>query len=243
MGQLAKLISKRPRCSLSNEEGLVGPEPESRQGIVVSKSKGEKDHSEQTPETHSKNTPEPWSSNDKGPTYEERRLQVEELDDWQTQKPRSHDKPKQRHDELNISPNQLKVGDKVLLDAADLRIATSKPNGEIPLTVFSIFPYSTAEVIHPKFVWMRSVNSTYHHDHVTERFSRTTQLGTRACLGSCPYHRKQHSRAIWPCENKAKFFPNTGVDKLPRPYDMAMGESVKTTQAFDTPVSRGYGCN
>ncbi|PPS08812.1 hypothetical protein GOBAR_AA11831 [Gossypium barbadense] len=107
----------------------------------------------------SKNTPEPCSSNEKGPIYEERRLQVEELDEWRTQKLRSHGKPKPRHDELNISPNQLKVGDKELLDAADPWVATSEPNGEIPLTVLSIFPYGTVEVIHPKFGTFK-VNNT-----------------------------------------------------------------------------------
>ncbi|PPS18318.1 hypothetical protein GOBAR_AA02264 [Gossypium barbadense] len=43
------------------------------------------------------------------------------------------------------------VGDKVLLDATDPRIATFEPDGEIPLRVLSIFPYGTVEVIHPKF--------------------------------------------------------------------------------------------
>ncbi|PPS02663.1 hypothetical protein GOBAR_AA17995 [Gossypium barbadense] len=93
------------------------------------------------------------------PIYEERRLQIEELDEWQTHKPMTHDKPKPRHDELNAAPNQLKVGDKVLLDAADPRITTSEPNGAIPLTVLSIFPYGTVEVIHPKFGTFK-VNNT-----------------------------------------------------------------------------------
>ncbi|PPR86342.1 hypothetical protein GOBAR_AA34350 [Gossypium barbadense] len=88
-----------------------------------------------------KNAYEPCSNNNKGPIYEERRLQIEELDEWQTQKLGTPDKLKQSQDELNTSPNQLKVGDKVLLDIADPRITTSKPNEEIPLTVFSIFPY------------------------------------------------------------------------------------------------------
>ncbi|PPR90358.1 hypothetical protein GOBAR_AA30326 [Gossypium barbadense] len=35
--------------------------------------------------------------------------------------------------------NQLKVGDKVLLDAADPHIVTTTPNEEIPLTILSIF--------------------------------------------------------------------------------------------------------
>ncbi|PPS02374.1 hypothetical protein GOBAR_AA18289 [Gossypium barbadense] len=78
-------------------------------------------------------------------------------------------------DKFNTSPNQLKVGDKVLLAATDPRIATPEPNEEIPLTVLSIFPYGTIEVIHPKFITfkliagMRSVNSSHHLDHAEER--------------------------------------------------------------------------
>ncbi|PPR96352.1 hypothetical protein GOBAR_AA24317 [Gossypium barbadense] len=97
----------------------------------------------------SKNIHKP--SNNKKPIHEERRLQIEELDEWRTHKPRKHDKPKPRYEELNSSKNQLKVGDKVLLNAADPRIATSKPNEETPLTVISIFPYGTVEVNHSKF--------------------------------------------------------------------------------------------
>ncbi|KAK5792905.1 hypothetical protein PVK06_034034 [Gossypium arboreum] len=52
---------------------------------------------------------EPLSNNSKGSIHEERRLQIEELDEWRTHKPRTHDKPKLRQDELNTSPNQLKV--------------------------------------------------------------------------------------------------------------------------------------
>ncbi|PPR87950.1 hypothetical protein GOBAR_AA32740 [Gossypium barbadense] len=76
----------------------------------------------------SKNAYERCSDNNKGPIHEERRLQIEELDEWQTHRLRTHDEPKPHHDELKGSPNQLKVGDKVLLDAADPRIATSEPN-------------------------------------------------------------------------------------------------------------------
>ncbi|PPR91598.1 hypothetical protein GOBAR_AA29087 [Gossypium barbadense] len=170
IGQLAKLISGRPHGSLSSntesnlreqfnaitiqdKDGLVEPEPEPepRQRIVVSKSKGEVDQSKQKPETRLKSIYEPCSSNNKGPIYEEQRLQIEELDEWWTQKLRAHNRPKPHHDDLNVSPNQLKVGDKVLLDTADPRIATSEPNGAIPLTVLRIFPYGTVEVLHPKF--------------------------------------------------------------------------------------------
>ncbi len=122
-------------------------------------------------EISSKNLHEPCSSNNKGPIYEERRLQIEELDEWRTQKPRTHDKPKPRHDELNVSPNQLKVGDKVLLDAADPRITTSKPNEEICLTVLNIFPYGTVEVIHPKFDTFK-VNNTRLKPYVDKVYSR-----------------------------------------------------------------------
>ncbi|PPR83985.1 hypothetical protein GOBAR_AA36727 [Gossypium barbadense] len=83
IGQLAKLISERPQGSVPSntksnpreqlntitiqyEEGLVETEPELRQEIV---------------ETHSKRTHEPYSSNNKEPIYEERRLQIEELDE------------------------------------------------------------------------------------------------------------------------------------------------------------------
>ncbi|PPR93489.1 hypothetical protein GOBAR_AA27185 [Gossypium barbadense] len=84
-------------------------------------------------------------------THEERRLQIEELDEWRAFKPTTHDKLKLRQNKPDTSPNQLKVGDKVLLDAADPHIVTTTPNEEIPLTVLSIFPFSTVEVSHPKF--------------------------------------------------------------------------------------------
>ncbi|KAG8493504.1 hypothetical protein CXB51_010865 [Gossypium anomalum] len=45
-------------------------------------------------ETRSKSINEPCLHSNKGPIYEERRLQIEELDEWRTQKPRTHDKPK-----------------------------------------------------------------------------------------------------------------------------------------------------
>ncbi|PPS14304.1 hypothetical protein GOBAR_AA06271 [Gossypium barbadense] len=134
----------------------------------------EASHMELNAETHSKSTHEPCSSNNEKPIYEERWLQIEELDEWQTHKPRTHDKPNPRHDELNISPNQLKVGDKVLLDAPDLRIATLEPNGAIPLMVLSIFPYGTVEVIHSKF--------------------ETFKPGTQAYLRPCSHRRRRHGR-------------------------------------------------
>ncbi|PPR95160.1 hypothetical protein GOBAR_AA25507 [Gossypium barbadense] len=196
MGSLPSNTESNPReqlnaITIQDKEGLVEPEPESRQGIVVSKGKGDEVHSGQKPvseltlhvgdeaitpqarnstntdhvvqpslqEIRSKSIHEPCSSYSKEPIYEERKLQIEELDEWQTQKLRAHDRPKPRHDELNVSPNQLTVGDKVLLDATDPPTAIFEPNGAIPLTVLNIFPYRTVEVIHPKFYTFK-VNRT-----------------------------------------------------------------------------------
>ncbi|PPS01545.1 hypothetical protein GOBAR_AA19118 [Gossypium barbadense] len=82
---------------------------------------------------------ESFSSNSRGPIHEDRRIQIEELDEWQTHKPRTPDKLKLRQNEPDTSPNQLKVGDKVLLNATDPHIVTTTPNEEIPLMVLSIF--------------------------------------------------------------------------------------------------------
>ncbi|PPS11858.1 hypothetical protein GOBAR_AA08781 [Gossypium barbadense] len=65
--------------------------------------------------------------------------------------PKTPDKLKLCQNEPYTSPNQFKVGDKVLLDVADPHIVTTTPNEEIPLTVLSIFPFGTVEVSHPKF--------------------------------------------------------------------------------------------
>ncbi|PPR98736.1 hypothetical protein GOBAR_AA21932 [Gossypium barbadense] len=123
-------------------------------------------------------------------------LQIEELDEWLTFKSRKHDEPKLQQNELNVSPNQLKVGDKVSLDAADYHIDTAKLNEEISLTVLSIFPFGTVEVSHPKFgtfkgcdKWPRSYAMT-----VGE-----TAKTTRACDMPVPHTRGRH------CQN------NTGV--------------------------------
>ncbi|PPS02792.1 hypothetical protein GOBAR_AA17870 [Gossypium barbadense] len=136
---------------------------------------------------------EPCSSNDRGHIHEERRLRIEELDKWRAHKPKTHDKPKLRQKEFDTSPNQLNVGDKVLLDAADPHTVTTTPNEEIPLTVLSIFPFGV---------------------------STETRPSTRACLR--------------PCENRAKEFPNTGCNKMPRPSNMAVVEPAKTTRVCDT---------
>ncbi|PPR94300.1 hypothetical protein GOBAR_AA26371 [Gossypium barbadense] len=209
IGQLAKLISKQPQGSLpsniesnpweqlnaiaiQDEEGLVAkPRPET----VVSKGKNEVGQNDPKPEMSLKEVHEPFSSNSRGPIYEELRLQIEELDKWRTHKPRTHDKPKLRQNKLNTFPNQLKVGDNVLLHAADPHIVTAKPNEEIPLTVLR----------------MRSINSSNHHDHSMERFTTQTRPGTWVFRRPCTYHGMQHSRAIRPCENRSERVPKLTI--------------------------------
>ena len=102
---------------------------------------------------------ESFSSSSREPFHGDRRLQIEELDEWRMHKPRTHDKPKLCQNELNTFPNQLKVGDKVLCDATDPHIVTTKLNEEIPLTILRIFPFGTVKVIHPKFGTFK-VNNT-----------------------------------------------------------------------------------
>ncbi|PPR91632.1 hypothetical protein GOBAR_AA29048 [Gossypium barbadense] len=94
---------------------------------------------------------ESFSSTSRGPVHEDRRLQIEKLDEWRTHKPRTPDKLKLHQNKPDTFPNQLKVGDKVLLNSADPYIVTTTQNQEIPLTVLSIFPFGTVEVSHPKF--------------------------------------------------------------------------------------------
>ncbi|PPR81763.1 hypothetical protein GOBAR_AA38951 [Gossypium barbadense] len=132
---------------IQDEERLVAkPRPE----LVVSEGKNEVGQNEQKSEISSKDTHQPCSIHNKESTHDERRLRIEELDEWLTFKLRKHDKRKLRQNELNALPNQLQVRDKVLLDAVDTRIVTSEPKEETPLTVTSIFPYGTIEVNHPK---------------------------------------------------------------------------------------------
>ncbi|PPS14677.1 hypothetical protein GOBAR_AA05906 [Gossypium barbadense] len=148
IGQLSKLISEQPQGSLpsntepnpreqinainiQDDEGVVEPEPKPRQETVISKSQGE--------EISLKEVHESFSS--KGPVHEDRRLQIEELDEWKMHQPRTPEKPKLRQNKLDTSQNQPKVGDKVLLDAADPHIVTTTPNEEIPL-MYSVFFHS-----------------------------------------------------------------------------------------------------
>ncbi|PPS08780.1 hypothetical protein GOBAR_AA11869 [Gossypium barbadense] len=122
IGQLSKLISEQPQGSLPSNtkpnpreqlnainiqdiEGVVEPGPESRQETVVIKGQGEK--------ISLKEAHDSFSSNSRGPIHEDRRLQIEELDEWKTHKPKTPDKSKLRQNEPDASPNKLKVGDKV----------------------------------------------------------------------------------------------------------------------------------
>ncbi|PPR94398.1 hypothetical protein GOBAR_AA26271 [Gossypium barbadense] len=114
---------------------------------------------------------ESFSSNIRGPIHEDRRLQIEELDEWLMHKPRTPDKLKLRQNEPDTSPNQLKVGDKVLLDAADPHIVTTtlkKGNPSYGTQYFSIW-----------YGGMRSINSSNHYDHSLKRcFHRDTAKNT-----------------------------------------------------------------
>ncbi|PPR94409.1 hypothetical protein GOBAR_AA26260 [Gossypium barbadense] len=190
-GSLPSNTEPNPReqlnaINIQDDEGVVEPELEPRQETVVSKGKGEVDYNKNKSVTveYKPRVPYPnairkdhsdeqfahesFSSNGRRPTHEERRLQIEELDEWRTHKPRTYDKPKLRQNELDTFPNQLKVGDKVLLDAADAHIVTTTPNEEIPLTVLSIFPFDTIEVSHPKFGTFKrtKLDTIVRHGHV-----------------------------------------------------------------------------
>ncbi|PPS08817.1 hypothetical protein GOBAR_AA11825 [Gossypium barbadense] len=120
-------------------------------------------------------------------THEERRLQLEELDEWQAHKLRTLDKLKLLQNKPDTSPNQLKVGDKVLLDADDPHIVTTTPNEEIPLTVLSIFPFGTVEVSHPKFGTFKGKR----HGRVEARHDFPKTWGVI----------NPHGRATWPWVN------------------------------------------
>ncbi|PPR88563.1 hypothetical protein GOBAR_AA32120 [Gossypium barbadense] len=155
IGQLSKLISERPQGSLPSNT-----EPNPREQLNVINVQDEEGFVE----------PEPKSRQESMVS----RGQCEELDEWRMHKPRKHDKPNLRQNELNTFSNQLKVGDKVLLDAADPHIVTTKLNEEIPLTVLSIFPFGTVEVSHPKFGTFK-VNNTRLKPYFDENDSRNEE--------------------------------------------------------------------
>ncbi|PPR85654.1 hypothetical protein GOBAR_AA35037 [Gossypium barbadense] len=127
----------------------------------------------------------PCSRNDREHNHEERRLQIDELDEWRAHKLRTHDKSKLRQNKLDAYPNQLKVGNKVLLDAADPHIVTTTPKEEIPLTVLNIFPFG-----------MRSINSSNNPDHLPESRVEVGHDLPKARDAINP-----HGRATWPWMN------------------------------------------
>ncbi|PPS12996.1 hypothetical protein GOBAR_AA07637 [Gossypium barbadense] len=191
IGQLAKLISERPQGSLpSNTESnpreqLNAITVRDKEGLV-----------EPEPEPRQKIV----VSKGKG-----------EVDhNEQKSKPRTQDKPKSHHDRLNVSPNQLKVGDKVLLDATDPRITTSEPNRTILFTVLNIFPYGTIEVTHSKFGIFKVFSNLHGQAH-------------RRALGSA----HTTGRVIRPCEKRAKFFPKHGIRHVATAVRHGRGQSCQ----------------
>ncbi|PPS18676.1 hypothetical protein GOBAR_AA01890 [Gossypium barbadense] len=149
---------------------------------------------------------------------------LQEMSLKETHKPRTHDKPKLRQNKLNTFPNQLKVGDKVLLDAAEPHIVTAKPNEEIPLTVLSIFPFGIVEVSHPKFSTFK-VNNTRLKPYFDEIHSRNEQYKLL----------EPHDHSM----KGAKIFPSTGYDKLTRPCLATVAKLTKTTRAWTFIHGRG----
>ncbi|PPD72999.1 hypothetical protein GOBAR_DD30101 [Gossypium barbadense] len=98
-------------------------------------------------------------------THEEQILHIDELDEWQThvkKKQKKHDEEtKRRHDEHMDRTNQFKVGDTILLDKTNPRIATLEldANRSNPFMVLNVFPNGTVEVTHSEFGTFK-VNST-----------------------------------------------------------------------------------
>ncbi|PPS15541.1 hypothetical protein GOBAR_AA05027 [Gossypium barbadense] len=171
---------------------------------------------------------EPLSSSSRGPIHEDHKPQIEELDEWQMHKPRTHNKPKLRQNKLNTFPNQLKVGDKVLLDAVDPHIVTTKPNEEIPLTVLSIFSFGTVEVSHPKFGTFKCLtpnlltellNTSFPHRHDLSYGRALGRVETgqrfflaRATINHHSSNNARHGRETQPCTRTRP--RNTGMGQL-----------------------------
>ncbi|PPR85099.1 hypothetical protein GOBAR_AA35591 [Gossypium barbadense] len=157
IGQLSKLISERPQGSLpsntepnpreqlntiniQDDEGVVEPEPESRQETVVSKGQGEV--GDKTITLQARNSGN--TSGIEGLVHEDRRLQIEERDEWRTHKPRTPDKSKLRQNEPDTSPNKLKVGTMSSLRGKKTTVPASKKRKEASSSVGP-----TAKIRHP----------------------------------------------------------------------------------------------
>ncbi|PPS14783.1 hypothetical protein GOBAR_AA05794 [Gossypium barbadense] len=217
IGQLSKLISKRPKGSLpsntepnprehlnaistQNKEGFIAPESELQQDDVMNKGREgvNNDNPKQEPSRTKTIETVLYYHEENKDIHEERRLQIEELDEWREHKPRTHDKPKLCKNKPDTSPNQLKVGDTVLLDAVDPHIVSTTPNEEIPLTVLSIFPFGTVEVSHSKFGTFKhqwTTLSEYHGHATTYTTMGEANLAkhnrvTRSCSHTTYTHRR-----------------------------------------------------
>ncbi|PPS11010.1 hypothetical protein GOBAR_AA09632 [Gossypium barbadense] len=127
---------------------------------------------------------EPFSSNSRGSIHKDRRLQVEELDEWWMHKPKTNDKPKLCQNELTTFPNQLKVGDRVLLDAADPHIVTTKPN-ETSLLRYLVFfhLYLTPNLL----TEILNIGLPPRHSQAHGRAYDRVEIGQR-----CPQHGLRH---------------------------------------------------
>ncbi|PPS15271.1 hypothetical protein GOBAR_AA05300 [Gossypium barbadense] len=204
IGQLSKLISEQPQRSLPSNT-----EPNPREQLNVINVQDEEGFVEPEPEP-------------RGPIQEDRRLQIEELDEWQMHKPRTPNKLNLRQNKLNPFPNQHKVGDRVLLDTLDPHIFTTTSNEENPLMVLRIFLFGMIEVSHPKF----------------GTFKGRVKIGQQI-FPNTGYDKTRRGRATWPWSNLPK---QHGVET--RPCGRTVGEPVKIARLFDTPVSstRGRTC-
>ncbi|PPS08016.1 hypothetical protein GOBAR_AA12627 [Gossypium barbadense] len=106
---------------------------------------------------------------------------IDELDEWRThvkEKPKSHDESKRHHDKRRDETNQFKVGEKVLSDERDPRIATSEllTKGATPLRYLM-----SSHTVQLRYIILNSALSSYSGPHGLD-----TQV--------CP----------WPCGKKAK---------------------------------------
>ncbi|PPS06975.1 hypothetical protein GOBAR_AA13670 [Gossypium barbadense] len=174
IGQLAKLISERPQGSLpSNTESNLR-EQLNTITIQDKKGKGEVDHSEQKPVSKEYKPQVSYLNATRKDSIDEQFVTL------QARNPINTD---------HVVQPSLQETRKKSTHTANPRIATPEPNGTIPLTVLSIFPYGTVEVIHPKFSTFKSW-STLSNQH--GRASIHTGMEEVNEVG--------HGRVTWPCD-------------------------------------------
>ncbi|PPS01373.1 hypothetical protein GOBAR_AA19290 [Gossypium barbadense] len=169
--------------------------------------------------------------------HEEQRLRIEELDEWREHKSRTHDKLKLRKHKPDTSPNQLQVGDTVLLDAVDPHIVTTTPNEEIPLTILSIFPFGMMEVSHPKFGTFKVPSTTR---PVTWSWLRTcvpTQRETQQYDTAVQKQGVRHARAVKPWTT----IHGRGTLTWAREKRTQLGTAVPYGRVPHTPKKHGLG--